>query len=178
MYGNLGTLAKDALNSFRLRTRREAEKTQDRWGRPVYSPDALRTCSFCANLPDCVKVDEFENTFFKLSFPWRDWYEVFKTVYHCEAWKVKTDFSYATAAAIAAPKTTAKKTDRKPQAGTLVSVRIDPVDKERLRETFETNGATLAGRIKLFRTAMHNQSRFIPPQIGRYVTTHQEQRGY
>jgi hypothetical protein len=53
------------------------------------------------------------------------------------------------AAAIAAPKTTAKKTDRKPQAGTLVSVRIDPVDKERLRETFETNGATLAGGIKL-----------------------------
>jgi hypothetical protein len=54
------------------------------------------------------------------------------------------------ASAIAAPKRqTAEKTDRKPQAGSLVSVRIDPVDKERLRKTFETNGATLAGGIKL-----------------------------
>jgi hypothetical protein len=38
---------------------------------------------------------------------------------------------------------------RKPQAGELVSVRIDPVDKERLRETFHKNGVTLAGGIKL-----------------------------
>ena len=54
------------------------------------------------------------------------------------------------ASTIATPKNqAAKKIDRKPQAGSLVSVRIDPVDKERLRETFETNGVTLAGGIKL-----------------------------
>jgi len=54
------------------------------------------------------------------------------------------------ASTIATPKrSAAAKTDRKPQAGTLISVRVDPVDKERLRETFETNGVTLAGGIKL-----------------------------
>ena len=54
------------------------------------------------------------------------------------------------ASTIATPKRqSTKMTDRKPQAGTLISVRIDPVDKERLRETFESNGATLAGGIKL-----------------------------
>jgi hypothetical protein len=38
---------------------------------------------------------------------------------------------------------------RKPQSGTIVSVRIDPVDKEALLETFENSGVTLSGGIKL-----------------------------
>jgi len=60
------------------------------------------------------------------------------------------DAAIKDAATIATPKRQPANTKgRKPQAGTLVSVRIDPVDKERLRETFETNGATLAGGIKL-----------------------------
>ena len=54
------------------------------------------------------------------------------------------------ASTIATPKRQAAgKTDRKPQAGVLVSVRIDPVEKERLREIFNENGVTLAGGIKL-----------------------------
>jgi hypothetical protein len=60
-----------------------------------------------------------------------------------------TDTAMKGAASIATPKTPAKTMDRKPQAGSPVSVRIDPIDRERLRETFETNGATLAGGIKL-----------------------------
>ena len=60
------------------------------------------------------------------------------------------DTAIKEASTIATPKRQpAKKAGRKPQAGSLVSVRIDPVDKERLRETFEANGVTLAGGIKL-----------------------------
>ena len=54
------------------------------------------------------------------------------------------------ASQIATPKkTAANKTGRKPQAGKLVSVRIDPVDLERMKELFNENGVTLAGGIKL-----------------------------
>jgi len=54
------------------------------------------------------------------------------------------------AAQIATPKrASVKKIDRKPQAGEVVSVRIDPTDREQLRAVFESNGATLAGGIKL-----------------------------
>jgi hypothetical protein len=38
---------------------------------------------------------------------------------------------------------------RKPQAGKVVTVRIDPVELEDLRRTFGRYGATLAGGIKL-----------------------------
>jgi hypothetical protein len=38
---------------------------------------------------------------------------------------------------------------RKPQAGTLISIRIDPADKELLQETFGRCGVKLAGGIKL-----------------------------
>ena len=54
------------------------------------------------------------------------------------------------ASSIATPKKqAAKKTDRKPQAGKLVSVRIDPVDIDRMKGVFNENGVTLAGGIKL-----------------------------
>jgi len=54
------------------------------------------------------------------------------------------------ASTIATPKgQTADKKGRKPQPGKLVSVRIDPVDLEKMREVFNENGVTLAGGIKL-----------------------------
>jgi hypothetical protein len=54
------------------------------------------------------------------------------------------------ASQVATPKrTAAKTTGRKPQAGKLVSVRIDPVELEKMRETFNENGVSLAGGIKL-----------------------------
>jgi len=53
------------------------------------------------------------------------------------------------ASTIATPKRQAEnKKGRKPQAGKLVSVRIDPVDLERMKEVFNENGVTLAGGIK------------------------------
>jgi hypothetical protein len=53
------------------------------------------------------------------------------------------------AAALATPKAEALKEGRKPQAGTLISIRIDPVDKEMLKATFGQCGVKLAGGIKL-----------------------------
>lgn len=50
------------------------------------------------------------------------------------------------AAAAASPKS---KEVRHAQAGTLLSIRIDPTDKEMLRETFDQCGVKLAGGIKL-----------------------------
>jgi hypothetical protein len=59
------------------------------------------------------------------------------------------DAAIKEASTIATPKKQADKKGRKPQAGKLVSVRIDPVDLERMREIFNENGVTLAGGIKL-----------------------------
>ena len=53
----------------------------------------------------------------------------------------------AKAAASAASATTLKK-DRKPQKGVLISLRIDPVEKAMLEETFNQCGETLSGGIK------------------------------
>jgi hypothetical protein len=50
------------------------------------------------------------------------------------------------AAAAASPKA---QEIRHAQAGTLLSIRIDPVDKAMLRETFDQCGVKLAGGIKL-----------------------------
>jgi hypothetical protein len=40
-------------------------------------------------------------------------------------------------------------TGRKPQAGTLLTLRIDPIDKAMLQETFESCGVKLASGMKL-----------------------------
>ena len=40
-------------------------------------------------------------------------------------------------------------TERKPQAGKIVTLRIDPIELENLRRTFGSYGVTLAGGIKL-----------------------------
>jgi hypothetical protein len=39
--------------------------------------------------------------------------------------------------------------DRKPQAGELTSLRIDPVDKALMKETFAQCGVTFAGGLKI-----------------------------
>jgi hypothetical protein len=53
------------------------------------------------------------------------------------------------AASAATPKAETLKAGRKPQKGELLSIRIDPMDKEMLRDTFNQCGVTLAGGIKL-----------------------------
>jgi hypothetical protein len=53
------------------------------------------------------------------------------------------------AAAAATPKAQAMQEGRKPQAGTLISIRIDPTDKAMLQEAFGQCGVKLAGGIKL-----------------------------
>jgi len=53
------------------------------------------------------------------------------------------------AAAAATPKAQALIEGRKPQAGTLLSIRIDPTDKAMLQAAFEQCGVKLAGGIKL-----------------------------
>jgi len=40
-------------------------------------------------------------------------------------------------------------TERKPQAGKIVTLRIDPIELENLRRTFGSYGVTLAGGIKM-----------------------------
>ena len=53
------------------------------------------------------------------------------------------------AAAAATPKACTLQEGRKPQAGTLLSIRIDPTDKALLKDTFDKCGVTLAGGIKI-----------------------------
>jgi hypothetical protein len=53
------------------------------------------------------------------------------------------------AAQAATPKSEPLDTERKPQAGKVVTLRIDPVELENLRRTFGSYGVTLAGGIKL-----------------------------
>jgi hypothetical protein len=53
------------------------------------------------------------------------------------------------AASAATPKGEPLNTDRKPQAGKSISVRIDPIEVEYLRRTFGSYGVTLAGGIKI-----------------------------
>jgi len=53
------------------------------------------------------------------------------------------------AAASATPKIDSLDTDRKPQAGKVVTLRIDPVELENLRRTFGSFGVPLAGGIKM-----------------------------
>ena len=53
------------------------------------------------------------------------------------------------AAASATPKTDNLDADRKPQAGKVVTIRIDPVELEALRRTFGSFGVPLAGGIKM-----------------------------
>lgn len=52
------------------------------------------------------------------------------------------------AAAAATPKTDALDTGRKPQAGQVVTLRIDPVELDDLRRTFGSYGVPLATGIK------------------------------
>ena len=52
------------------------------------------------------------------------------------------------AAASAATPKTALTAGRKPQKGVLINVRIDPVEKAMLEETFNQCGETLSGGIK------------------------------
>jgi hypothetical protein len=54
----------------------------------------------------------------------------------------------AKAAASAATPKAALKEGRKPQKGVLINVRIDPVEKAMLEETFNQCGETLSGGIK------------------------------
>jgi hypothetical protein len=53
------------------------------------------------------------------------------------------------AAAASTRKVLTMKEGRKAQAGTLLSIRIDPVDKDMLKEAFGQCGVKLAGGIKL-----------------------------
>jgi hypothetical protein len=53
------------------------------------------------------------------------------------------------AAATATPRAEPVDTGRKPQAGKIVTLRIDPVELEALRRTFGSYGVTLAGGVKL-----------------------------
>ena len=53
------------------------------------------------------------------------------------------------AAASATPKTDSLDSDRKPQAGKVVTLRIDPVELENLRRTFGSFGVPLAGGMKM-----------------------------
>ena len=53
------------------------------------------------------------------------------------------------AAASATPKVDSLDNGRKPQAGKVVTLRIDPVELENLRRTFGSFGVTLAGGIKM-----------------------------
>lgn len=53
------------------------------------------------------------------------------------------------AAAAATPKAQTLQEGRKPQAGTMLSIRIDPTDKALLKDTFDKCGVPLAGGIKL-----------------------------
>jgi hypothetical protein len=53
------------------------------------------------------------------------------------------------AAASATPRTEPMDTGRKPQAGKIVTLRIDPVELENLRRTFGSFGVPLAGGVKL-----------------------------
>ena len=52
------------------------------------------------------------------------------------------------AAKAATPKTDTLDTDRKPQAGQVVTLRIDPVELDELRRTFGSYGVPLATGIK------------------------------
>jgi hypothetical protein len=54
----------------------------------------------------------------------------------------------ARAAVSAATPRVALKAGRKPQKGVLINVRIDPVEKSMLEETFNQCGETLSGGIK------------------------------
>jgi len=53
------------------------------------------------------------------------------------------------AAGAATPRTEQTDTERKPQAGKIVTLRIDPIELDTLRRTFGSYGVTLAGGIKL-----------------------------
>jgi hypothetical protein len=53
------------------------------------------------------------------------------------------------AAASATPRSTPMDAERKPQAGKIVTLRIDPVELENLRKTFGSYGVTLAGGVKM-----------------------------
>ena len=53
------------------------------------------------------------------------------------------------AAAAATPKADSLNADRKPQAGKIVTIRIDPVELESLRRTFGSFGVPLAGGMKM-----------------------------
>ena len=53
------------------------------------------------------------------------------------------------AAASATPKADTLDNGRKPQAGKVVTLRIDPVELETLRRTFGSFGVPLAGGIKM-----------------------------
>lgn len=53
------------------------------------------------------------------------------------------------AAASATPRAAPVDTERKPQAGKIVTLRIDPVELENLRRAFGGYGVTLAGGVKM-----------------------------
>jgi hypothetical protein len=53
------------------------------------------------------------------------------------------------AAASATPRASPVDSERKPQAGKIVTLRIDPIELENIRRTFGSYGVTLAGGIKL-----------------------------
>jgi hypothetical protein len=53
------------------------------------------------------------------------------------------------AAAVATPRAAPIDANRKPQAGKVVTLRIDPVELENLRRTFGSYGVTLAGGVKM-----------------------------
>jgi hypothetical protein len=53
------------------------------------------------------------------------------------------------AAAVATPRTEPIDSERKAQAGKIVTLRIDPVELENLRRTFGSYGVSLAGGVKM-----------------------------
>jgi hypothetical protein len=53
------------------------------------------------------------------------------------------------AAHAATPREEAPAVERKPQAGKVVTLRIDPIELEELRRTFGSYGVTLAGGMKV-----------------------------
>jgi hypothetical protein len=61
----------------------------------------------------------------------------------------KADEAIKGAATVATPKKQADKKGRVPQAGKLISLRIDPVELDKMKEVFNENGVTLAGGVKL-----------------------------
>jgi hypothetical protein len=68
--------------------------------------------------------------------------------------RTKLDEGAATAGKAAASAATMRpeksgNAGRTPQRGELLSIRIDPIDKELMKKTFNENGVTLAGGIKL-----------------------------